>query len=58
MPLLRAIIGIAWIIVLIWAFVDIYKTKNKDTGWKLIWTLVCLIPLIGVFIYYFVAHGK
>jgi uncharacterized membrane protein YhaH (DUF805 family) len=47
------------IIAFFWALIDIANQKGKDTGWKLVWVLICLIlPVIGVIVYYFVSGRK
>ena len=46
------------IIAFLWALIDIAKAK-KDTGWKIIWVIICLLlGIIGVIIYYFVEKRK
>jgi hypothetical protein len=46
------------IIAILWALIDISHTK-KDTGYKLIWALICiLLGIIGVIIYYFVEKSN
>ena len=55
---LVALFYIISLIAFIWALVDIIKAK-KDTSWKIIWILICLIlGIIGVIIYYFVEKHK
>lgn len=47
------------IIAFIWALIDIANQKGKDTGWKIIWVLICLIlGVIGVVVYYFISGRK
>lgn len=56
--LLKLAATILWLILFIWSLLDIIKA-HKDTGWKLIWILACLIfPIAGVIIYYFFARQK
>ena len=50
--------GIISFIAFIWALIDIARAK-KDTGYKIIWVLICfLLGIIGVIIYYFVEKRK
>ena len=46
---------VAWI----WAIIDIAVNQKKDTGWKVIWLIICiLLDIIGVVIYYFASGRK
>ncbi len=58
MGLIKLIIGVLWLILFIWALLDIIRA-NKDTGWKVIWILVCFIfPVVGTIVYYLFARQK
>lgn len=54
---LGPIIAILWFIFVIWCIVDVVKS-SKDTGGKILWVIVCFIPIIGVLIYYFAGREK
>ncbi len=42
------------VIFILWALIDISHAK-KDTGYKLIWTLICVVlGIIGVILYYLI----
>lgn len=46
------------LIAFVWALIDIAKAK-KDTGWKIVWIVICLLlGIIGVIVYYFVEKRK
>lgn len=52
------LIVLVWIIIFIWALVDMLKAK-KEAEWKILWLLVMLLlPIIGVIIYYFVGREQ
>jgi hypothetical protein len=54
----RLIFTLLWLILFIWALLDITKA-HKDTGWKLVWIIVCLaFPVVGTIIYYIFARQK
>ena len=56
--LLRLILTVLWLILFIWSLLDILRA-HKDTGWKLVWIIVCLaFPVVGTIIYYFFARQK
>lgn len=58
MSITYLIISIIWLIFFIWALLDITQAE-KDTGWKLIWVLICLVfPVAGTIVYYFTARQK
>ena len=58
MSLLRLVLTVLWLILFVWSLLDIIRA-HKDTGWKVIWILVCLVfPVLGVIVYYFVARQK
>jgi NADH:ubiquinone oxidoreductase subunit 6 (subunit J) len=58
MALFKLIGTVLWLILFVWALLDIIKA-HKDTGWKLIWIIVCLaFPLAGVIVYYLFARQK
>ena len=43
----------------IWAIIDIAVNQKKETGWKIIWLIICiLLGIIGVIIYYFASGRK
>jgi len=55
---MKLILGIVWLLMFIWSFIDIISSK-KETSWKAIWILVCLIfPIGGVIGYYFIGRKK
>ncbi|MFQ5892146.1 MAG: PLDc N-terminal domain-containing protein [Candidatus Methanofastidiosia archaeon] len=46
------LVAIVWLIVFIWALVDIIQRKDLSTIWKIIWIVVCFfLGIIGVIIY-------
>lgn len=52
------LLGVVSFIGFIWALIDIARAK-KDTGYKIIWLLICLIlGIFGVLIYYFAEKRK
>ncbi|TSC75305.1 MAG: hypothetical protein G01um101430_512 [Parcubacteria group bacterium Gr01-1014_30] len=54
----KTILGILWLILFIWALVDILGSK-KDVATKIIWIVVCLIlPVLGVIIYVIFGSGN
>jgi hypothetical protein len=58
MMFLMALLGIAWLILLIWSLVHLLKANNDPT-WKILWVLVIvLIPFIGVILYYFIGRDQ
>jgi len=58
MSLLKLAFYILWLILFIWALLDIVRA-NKSTGWKVIWGLVCLaFPVAGTIVYYLMARQK
>lgn len=58
MALIKLVGTILWIILFVWALLDILRA-NKSTGWKLIWGLICLMfPVVGTIVYYLVARQK
>lgn len=58
MMLIRLIVTILWLILFVWALLDIIKA-HQTAGWKLVWIIVCLVfPVAGTIVYYFVARQK
>jgi hypothetical protein len=58
MSLFRIVLTVLWLILFVWSLLDIIRA-HKDTGWKLIWILVCLVfPVVGTIVYYVVARQK
>ena len=50
------LVSILVLILVIWALVDILKSR-RDNTWKLIWVIVCLLlPLLGPVLYYFLGR--
>ncbi len=58
MMLLMVLLGIVWIVLLIWSLVHILKAGNEPT-WKILWIVViALIPVLGVILYYFIGRDQ
>lgn len=58
MILIRFVVTILWLVLFVWALLDILKA-HKTLGWKLVWGLVCLaFPVAGTIVYYFFARQK
>jgi len=56
--LFAIIFAVVSLIALIWAIIDI-ANADEDTGYKIIWLLICLfLGIIGVLLYYFVGRNK
>jgi len=56
--LILFILILVWFVGLLWALIDIAR-QRKDTGYKIIWGLICLLfGLIGILVYYFVEVRK
>ena len=50
---------IIWIWILIWVFIDIFRSRDLSGWGKALWFLfVLLIPLIGVLVYLIARGGK
>jgi Phospholipase_D-nuclease N-terminal len=50
---------IIWIWILIWVFIDIFRSPDLSGGAKALWFLfVLFIPLIGVLVYLIVRGGS
>ena len=50
---------IIWIWILIWIFIDIFRSRDLSGGAKALWFLfVLFIPLIGVLVYLVVRGGS
>jgi len=59
MHILTSILGIAALIVWIWALVDILKSDFKEPINKLIWlSVVFVLNLFGVLLYYFIGRNQ
>ncbi len=49
--MIKLILGILWLVLFIWALVDIIGTR-KELWWKAVWIIACLIfPVVGVICY-------
>lgn len=56
--LILFILILVWFVGLLWALIDIARQK-RDTGYKIIWGLICLLfGLIGILVYYFAEVRK
>lgn len=51
LPLMIAIISIAWLAVIAIALIDIFKRKDITNNIKIVWIIVGLIPLLGILSY-------
>ena len=50
---------VIWICILIWVFIDIFRSQDLSGGAKALWFLfVLLIPLIGVLVYLIARGGS
>jgi type VI protein secretion system component VasK len=50
---------IIWIWILIWIFIDIFRSHDLSGGAKALWVLfVLFIPLVGVLVYLIARGGK
>jgi hypothetical protein len=50
---------VIWIWILIWIFIDIFRSRDLSGGAKALWFLfVLFIPLIGVLVYLIVRGGS
>jgi hypothetical protein len=50
---------VIWIWILVWVFIDIFRSQDLSGGAKVLWFLfVLLIPLIGVVVYLIVRGGS
>jgi hypothetical protein len=50
---------VIWIWILIWVFIDIFRSQDLSGGAKALWFLfVLLIPLIGVLVYLIARGGS
>ena len=48
-----------WIWILIWIFIDIFRSPDLSGGAKALWFLfVLFVPLIGVLVYLIVRGGS
>ncbi len=53
-----ALLGIGFLVVWIWALIDILKSEFSGNN-KIIWLLlVIFIPLLGVILYYFIGREQ
>lgn len=51
------LLGFAWLILTVWALVDILR-RSVDTGTKVMWVLlVLLFPFAGVILYFALGRG-
>lgn len=56
--LLVILLVIAWFALLIWALVDLLRSRNDPT-WKILWVLViALMPFLGVILYYLIGRRQ
>jgi type VI protein secretion system component VasK len=57
--ILEIFLWVIWIWILIWIFIDIFRSHDLGGGAKALWFLfVLFIPLIGVLVYLIVRGGK
>ena len=57
--ILELFLWIIWIWILIWIFIDIFRSRDLSGGAKALWFLfVLFIPLIGVLVYLIVRGGS
>ena len=50
---------VIWIWILVWVFIDIFRSRDLSGGAKALWFLfVLFIPLIGVLVYLIVRGGS
>jgi hypothetical protein len=57
--ILEVVVWVIWIWVLIWVFMDIFRSHDLSGGAKALWFLfVLLIPLLGVLVYLLVRGGS
>jgi ABC-type multidrug transport system fused ATPase/permease subunit len=57
--ILELFLWIIWIWILIWIFIDIFRSHDLSGGAKALWFLfVLFIPLIGVLVYLIVRGGS
>lgn len=50
---------VIWIWILIWVFIDIFRSRDLSGGAKALWfVFVLFIPLIGVLVYLIARGGK
>ena len=57
--LLEFFLWVIWIWIMIWIFIDIFRSHDLSGGAKALWFLfVLLIPLVGVLVYLIVRGGS
>src|SRR5215467_7626272 len=57
--ILEIFLWVIWIWILIWIFIDIFRSRDLSGWGKALWFLfVLLIPLIGVLVYLIVRGGS
>jgi hypothetical protein len=57
--LLEFFLWVIWIWILIWIFIDIFRSHDLSGGAKALWFLfVLFIPLVGVLVYLVVRGGS
>jgi predicted PurR-regulated permease PerM len=57
--ILELFLWIIWIWILIWIFIDIFRSHDLSGGAKALWFLfVLFIPLVGVLVYLIVRGGS
>lgn len=56
MPFLRFVIGIVWILSIIWVIYDVFaKNQNMSSGKKALWTILAILfGLITAIAYYLI----
>jgi hypothetical protein len=57
--ILEIFLWVIWIWILIWVFIDIFRSPDLSGGGKALWFLfVLFIPIIGVLVYLIARGGK
>ena len=57
--ILEIFLWVIWIWILIWVFIDIFRSQDLSGGAKALWFLfVLFIPLIGVLVYLIARGGS
>lgn len=56
--MLEGILGLLWIIVVVWAILKTVRSAEPDTT-KLLWIIVLLLlPVIGLLLWLFIGPGR
>ena len=59
MEILGVLVGLIFLVLWIWALIDILKSDFKDNINKIIWLLVVFVlNFLGVVLYYFIGRGQ